>query len=35
MNRDHPVLDFTYDREQKRIRSERVHEDALWLERFT
>ena len=30
MNRDHPVLDFTYDRKQKRARIERVHDEALW-----
>ncbi|MBQ9042971.1 MAG: DNA-binding protein [Eggerthellaceae bacterium] len=30
MNRDHPVLDFTYDRKQKRARIERVHEEGLW-----
>ncbi|MBQ9001592.1 MAG: helix-turn-helix domain-containing protein [Eggerthellaceae bacterium] len=30
MNRDHPVLDFTYDRRQKRARIEHVHEEALW-----
>lgn len=30
MNRDHPVIDFTYDRKTKRARIERVHDDALW-----
>ena len=30
MNRDHPVLDFTYDRKQRRTRIECVHEEALW-----
>lgn len=30
MNRNHPVLDFTYDRKSKRVRIERVHDDALW-----
>ena len=30
MNRDHPVLDFTYDRKGKRTRIERVYDNALW-----
>lgn len=30
MNRDHPVLDFTYDRKRKRVRIERVHGEAVW-----
>ena len=30
MNRDHPVLDFTYDRKSKRTRIERVYDDAYW-----
>ena len=30
MNRNHPVLDFTYDRDSRRTRIEKVHDDALW-----
>lgn len=30
MNRDHPVLDFTYDRVSKRTRIERIHDDIAW-----
>ena len=30
MNRNHPVLDFTYDRASRRTRIEEVHDDALW-----
>ena len=30
MNRDHPVLDFTYDRKSKRVRIERVYDEARW-----
>ena len=30
MNRDHPVLDFTYDRKGKRTRVERTYDEALW-----
>ncbi len=30
MNRNHPVLDFTYDRASKRTRIEKVHDDAMW-----
>lgn len=30
MNRDHPVLDFTYDRKGRRTRIERVYGEAAW-----
>lgn len=30
MNRDHPVLDFTYDSKSQRTRIDRVHDNARW-----
>ena len=30
MNRNHPVLDFTYDRASRRARIDAVHDDAAW-----